>query len=368
MTPDLRDSLREALVAWTATWHPALSFGIRQKRALAARLYRLAVHTGGEPLDEEFLEDLGGARVYVVWAADQGLRYHLGRLATGLGQPVDPQAAGQVPSTPAIEAFRRHPSIATYVEVLRDTGGGFATASSAKTGRAPGPGRVSLEEAVLDQVGRAADAVAANPPPGGGARPIPATRSARLGRLLAADPAGPSSRPSPAAVSPLVGGPAPFKLDWAQVVSGAAYLDQALNLIGSAEWEIRVTMFFMTYRPDASHPANALVEALAAAHGRGVAVSVTLDLDRPGDVFGSRLVNRAAFDFLKAKGIDVAWDRPERLTHTKLLVVDRRDILVGSHNWTAGSIYGYDDQSLAIRSEALGGALTQLSQSIHSGG
>jgi len=351
-TPDLRDSLREALVAWTTTWHPALSFSVRQKQTLAARLYRLAVHTGGEPLDEEFLEDLGGVGVYVVWAADQGLRYHLGRLATCLGQPVDPQATDQVPSTPAIEAFRLHPRIATYVEVLRDTPGGFATASSAKTGRTPGPGRVSLEEVMLDQVGRAADAVAANPPPGGNARPIPATRAARLGRLLAADPAG----------------PAPFKLDWAQVVSGSAYLDQALNLIGSAEREIRVTMFFMTYRPGTSHPANALVEALAAAHGRGVAVSVTLDLDRPEDVFGSRLVNRAAFDFLKAKGIDVAWDRPERLTHTKLLIVDGRDILVGSHNWTAGSIYGYDDQSLALRSEALGGALTQLSQSIHSGG
>ena len=97
-------------------------------------------------------------------------------------------------------------------------------------------------------------------------------------------------------------------------------------------------------------------------------VSVTLDLDRPGDVFGSRLVNRAAFDCLKSGGVDVAWDRPERLTHTKLLIVDGRDVLDGSHNWTAGSLYAYDDKSLVVRSEALAEVLGHLAAGIHEGG
>ncbi len=109
----------------------------------------------------------------------------------------------------------------------------------------------------------------------------------------------------------------------------------------------------MTYDPASPHPSNALAEALAAARKRGVAVSVTLDLDRPGDVYGSRFVNQAAYEYLLEHGIDVSWDARERLTHTKLVVVDGRDVLVGSHNWTAGSIYGYDDTSLVIRSEAL---------------
>ncbi len=268
-------------------------------------------------------------------------------------------------STAALDAFRRRPTISAYVDLLVATGGEFVTAMdpSAAPGPGAGPGGgeapvdspASLRSAVLREVGRAVAAAAADPPPGGGGRPITAEEAARLGRLTRR-------------ARQLVGSAAvQIGTEWAGLVNGPAYRDLALRLINGAAEQIVVVMFFMTYVPGRDHPTNALVEGLVAARRRGVRVSVVLDLDRPEDVFGSRLVNEAAYRFLAAGGVDVTWDRPERLTHTKALIVDGRDVLVGSHNWTAGSFHAYDDKSLVVRSPALAEALTGIALAVRGG-
>ncbi len=256
-------------------------------------------------------------------------------------------------STPALDAFRYRPTMGTYVEVILWSGGSFTTApGGTRTGPAQeavsanAPAR--LATLVLDEVARAADAAAAQPPPEGGGLPVGAEEAARVGRLILRGRALAAS------------GAARSEAAWTGLVDGSAYLPLALKLIESAKSEINVVMFFMTYDPDdQAHPSNVLVESLVVARRRGVRVTVTLDLDRPGDVFGSRLVNQAAYQYLAAAGAEVAWDRQEKLTHAKLLVVDGRDILAGSHNWTAGSLYAYDDKSLVARSPALAEALKE---------
>lgn len=423
-TSDLASRLRGALGEWASGWHPKLAFGPAERSLLEDRLYRLMVAVGGEPLDEENLPDFDGVAAWAISAASAGLDRHFRGLAAGLGplttppvrwqdtnegassgeelvriggwQPrldlasaseagmaglkaigpamaarvvafretgglrtledllsvagigpakleairpfayVSPVEAARSLSTGALDEFRLCPAVASYVDLLMETGGTF------------GPRGTSLEASVLAEVARAAQTAAASQPPGGGPRPVSAEAAARLGRLILRGQA-------------LVGSAeALSEGDWVGLVSGPAYLDLALRLIDGAKREIRVTMFFMTYQPGGNHPANELVERLVAAQGRGVQVHVTLDLDRPGDVFGSRLVNEAAFRRLEAGGVAVTWDRPEQLTHTKLLLVDGRDVLTGSHNWTAGSLYAYDDKSLIVRSAALGEALATV--------
>ena len=70
----------------------------------------------------------------------------------------------------------------------------------------------------------------------------------------------------------------------------------------------------------------------------------------------SRVVNRETFLRLKESGVGVRQDSPDRSTHTKLVLVDRRKIIVGSHNWTLGSLTQYDDTSIYLEAKGLGAA------------
>lgn len=63
---------------------------------------------------------------------------------------------------------------------------------------------------------------------------------------------------------------------------------------------------------------------LAEQAGRGLAVSGVLE---PGMHH-----NRAAGDFLAGTKVNLAWQRPPRLNHHKLFVIDRRTIITGSYN------------------------------------
>jgi len=60
-----------------------------------------------------------------------------------------------------------------------------------------------------------------------------------------------------------------------------------------------------------------------------------------------------AFTYLKAKQIPVIFDLRERATHSKLLIVDDGQVVLGSHNWTAGSAFAYRDTSIYLRGPEL---------------
>jgi phosphatidylserine/phosphatidylglycerophosphate/cardiolipin synthase-like enzyme len=308
----LQATLEKALAAWAGARRPALALEPAQAKLLGSTLYQLAGLVGGEPLDIGPLVDPDGLSAYAVMAADQGLRRHSGKRAEA-------------------------------------SGGQDGLLQTSHPGVNPAPaGEPELDPLTLvAEVRRAVETVASDPAPGGGSFILP-ERAAYLGRL--------QQRASAMAV--FANTPGQPVVAWAGLVSRLAYLDVALRLLRSAKREVSLVMFFMTYRPGGTHPGNALVEELVAAHRRGCEVKVILDLDRPTDPYGSRHINRAAYRYLRSQGVDVRWDNQEWVTHAKVLVVDGRDILCGSHNWTAGSLCLYDDQSLLVRSEALATALT----------
>ena len=79
---------------------------------------------------------------------------------------------------------------------------------------------------------------------------------------------------------------------------------------------------------------------------------VLVDSDRAEDPYLSTVINHAAIIELSAHGIPVRTDAPNELLHSKVVIVDEV-VLIGSHNWTAGSYFAFDDLTLAIRSSAL---------------
>jgi len=89
-----------------------------------------------------------------------------------------------------------------------------------------------------------------------------------------------------------------------------------------------------------------------------VDVRVLLDRDRSTDPYMSLAINQAANDHLDAHGVPCRFDAADVLLHSKFLVIDGRISILGSHNWSAGSFFGFDDLSLVVESPEFAGYLT----------
>lgn len=112
------------------------------------------------------------------------------------------------------------------------------------------------------------------------------------------------------------------------------YARDAERLIASARSRCWLAMYVI--RPD-DGVVGGLLEALAAAQARGVDVRVLLDRGQPRDgVADDKHV--AAEAWLREHGIRVVLDELELTTHAKVLVVDGRSVLIGSHNWTRSAL------------------------------
>jgi phosphatidylserine/phosphatidylglycerophosphate/cardiolipin synthase-like enzyme len=132
----------------------------------------------------------------------------------------------------------------------------------------------------------------------------------------------------------------------------AAYREFVLRLFDTAQERIWVAMFYFRY-DGSSYPTEPLVRALRAAVDRQVDVRVLLDTQIEGDIRAPREINVAAYEALKASGVNARFDDPKTLQHSKVVIVDSNHTVVGSHNWTAGSTYVYRDVSLYMESTDL---------------
>ncbi|MFT3817374.1 MAG: phospholipase D-like domain-containing protein [Rubrivivax sp.] len=139
---------------------------------------------------------------------------------------------------------------------------------------------------------------------------------------------------------------------WVSVLAGADYVDRLPELFGAATTRIELLMFHIALA-SAAHPTRRLLDALIAAGARGVAVRVLVDQDQPDDPYHSTVINSAAARALRDGGVAVRVDSRERLLHSKALSIDDALLVMGSHNWSAGSYFGFDDLSLALRAPAL---------------
>ena len=124
------------------------------------------------------------------------------------------------------------------------------------------------------------------------------------------------------------------------------YHTTALRLIAAAR--VRVTVVLYVARLDDDGPVEQLMLALSAAARRGVPVRVVLDRGndwRTGEVDPKHQEVAAR---LERGGVRVVLDEADRTTHAKVLVVDDRHVVVGSHNWTRSALTANREWSLQI--------------------
>ncbi len=129
------------------------------------------------------------------------------------------------------------------------------------------------------------------------------------------------------------------------------YYDTLIHYLKTAQKTIHMAMFiFKITDSPRNRPARVLRE-LIAAKKRGVNVQVVLEKSDYNDNLNQE--NRRVAKKLKKHRIAVSFDSPDTTTHTKLVVIDSRYSLVGSHNLTHSALAYNHEFSLLIDNRTL---------------
>ena len=124
--------------------------------------------------------------------------------------------------------------------------------------------------------------------------------------------------------------------DHVRPVVNREYLPAVLDLIAQAT----NTIEFVQLECHGDRTESRIEAALAEAVKRGVTVRGLLD---DGVDF-----NAAAVERLRALGADVKADTPVKMTHSKLVIVDGRLVLLGSTNWTGNSMDNNNETNVRL--------------------
>lgn len=128
------------------------------------------------------------------------------------------------------------------------------------------------------------------------------------------------------------------------------YFPKVKALIDDAERSVHIMMFEASYYDKfPKSPSNQLIEAVANAGRRGLNVEVILEVGNNTE--RTTLRNRETGNTLKKNGVTVFLDSESITTHTKLLVIDKSIVVLGSTNWTYNALVKNHEISVVIHSE-----------------
>lgn len=149
------------------------------------------------------------------------------------------------------------------------------------------------------------------------------------------------------------------------ILTNRDYFPAVHELFQEAESSIRVMMFsarYYTEKPrfagDIEHVpgthwsnTNVLLDDLVAAQERGVDVQIILDSSSWNE--SNTKLNTDFGRLLIDKGVAVYLDDPEVTTHTKLILVDDNQTVVGSTNWSYYALDTNNETSVLIQSSEI---------------
>lgn len=133
------------------------------------------------------------------------------------------------------------------------------------------------------------------------------------------------------------------------ILANQDYFPAMLEAIDKAQNEIFISMFsFKTGEHKSSYP-DRILSHLANAVKRGVKVFVILERteNKSDDL---NIQNMQTGRRLEEKGVNVFFDSPHKTTHTKLVVIDQRLLILGSHNFTQSALKYNNEISILLES------------------
>ncbi|MCM8821194.1 MAG: phospholipase D-like domain-containing protein [Candidatus Omnitrophica bacterium] len=127
------------------------------------------------------------------------------------------------------------------------------------------------------------------------------------------------------------------------------YLPKVIELIEGAKTSINVIMYSMVWYdkyPDS--PSNKLIKLLCDASKRKINVTVILNRDKKNDSETQK--NKTAAEKFQKAGVKVIYDSLEQTTHAKILIIDRRFVVIGSFNWSYYSLEKNNETAVVVDS------------------
>ncbi len=137
------------------------------------------------------------------------------------------------------------------------------------------------------------------------------------------------------------------------------YFPEVKKRIAEANSSIRMIMFEASYyKKFKNSPSNQLIDALIEAKNRGVKVEAVLDVRQKNDRNTERNIDTAKR--LKRAGVDVVIDSEKTTTHSKLLIIDEKIVVIGSTNWTYNALSSNHETSVVFDSKAAASELLEF--------
>ena len=131
-----------------------------------------------------------------------------------------------------------------------------------------------------------------------------------------------------------------------RILADGDYFPTLIGLLDRADSSIDLAMFlFKTGKRKNNRPAM-IRDALIRAASRKVKVRVYLERSGYNDKLNES--NRRVAGRLAAAGVKVIFESPKTTTHNKMVVIDRRYAIVGSHNFTQSALKYNHELSLLI--------------------
>lgn len=137
----------------------------------------------------------------------------------------------------------------------------------------------------------------------------------------------------------------------ARLLKDQDYYTALLEGIDQARQEIALTVFFFKTNGFRDDRPDRILEGLREAVRRGVRVDAVIERGKERENVSE--VNADTARKLKAAGVKVCMDAPERTMHTKMIVIDRRTLFLGSHNLTQSALRHNHEVSIRIESPPL---------------
>jgi len=136
-----------------------------------------------------------------------------------------------------------------------------------------------------------------------------------------------------------------------QLLPDGLYYDTLGQLIDSAKNRIDIAMFLFKTSTAQTNRARRIMQRLIAARKRGVRIQVVLEQSGYDEELNKENQRTAAI--LRRNSIPVAFDGREVTTHAKLVVLDQRLCLVGSHNFTHSALGSNHEMTLLVDNQDL---------------
>lgn len=131
-----------------------------------------------------------------------------------------------------------------------------------------------------------------------------------------------------------------------------SYFDSLLSKINGAKKDIVISMYVFKTTSNKINLSNRIKDALIKAAQQGVEVKVLLEREsNRGSSLNSG--NDDTASKLARGGVKVYFDLPQKRTHVKAIVIDRRYTFIGSHNLTSSALQHNNELSLMIDSVAV---------------